>query len=97
MSKHTVSLNGIDTGKIGNNKRVKLSEEFPDPSKITTTSEYAKYFDITPEAALSQLGGGTGLTPVLPTGMDAKIDSEIEMNLEIIWLHDYLVVNAYIC
>ena len=37
MSKHTVSLNGIDTGKIGNNKRVKLSEEFPDPSKITTT------------------------------------------------------------
>ena len=50
MSKHTVSLNGIDTGKIGNNKRVKLSEEFPDPSKITTTSEYAKYFDITPEA-----------------------------------------------
>ena len=76
MSKHTVSLNGIDTGKIGNNKRVKLSEEFPDPSKITTTSEYAKYFDITPEAALSQLGGGTGLTPVLPTGMDAKIDSK---------------------
>ena len=76
MSKHTVSLNGIDTSKVGNNKRVKLSEEFPDPSKITTTSEYAKYLDITPEAALSQLGGGAGLTPVLPTGMDAEIDSK---------------------
>jgi len=76
MSKHTVSLNGIDTGKIGNNKKVKLSEEFPDPSKITTISEYAKYFDITPEAALSQLGGGVGLTPVLPTGINAKIDSK---------------------
>ena len=55
MSKHTVSLNGIDTGKIGNNKKVKLSEEFPDPSKITTTSEYAKFKGITPEAALAEL------------------------------------------
>ena len=76
MSKHTVSLNGIDTGKVGNNKIVKLSKEFPDPSKINTVGEYAKYFDITPEAALSQLGGGVGLTPVLPTGMDAEIDSK---------------------
>ena len=66
MSKHTVSLNGIDTGKVGNNKRVKLSEEFPDPSKITTTSEYAKYFDITPEAAVAELNPTGNLVPVTP-------------------------------
>ena len=66
MSKHTVSLNGIDTGKVGNNKRVKLSEEFPDPSKITTTSEYAKYFDITPQAAVAELNPTGNLVPVKP-------------------------------
>ena len=66
MSKHTVSLNGIDTGKVGNNKRVKLREEFPDPSKITTTSEYAKYFDITPKAAVAELNPTGNLVPVTP-------------------------------
>ena len=74
MSKHTVSLNGIDTGKVGNNKRVKLSEEFPDPSKINTIGELAKAQDITLEGALSQLGGGVGLNPVLPAGINAEID-----------------------
>ena len=67
MSKHTVSLNGIDTGKIGNNKKVKLSEEFPDPSKITTTSEYAEFKGITPEAALAELNPTGNLVPVIPT------------------------------
>ena len=66
MSKHTVSLNGIDTGKIGNNKKVKLSEEFPDPSKITTTSEYAKFRGITPEAAVAELNPTGNLVPVTP-------------------------------
>ena len=55
MSKHTVSLNGIDTGKIGNNKRVKLSEEFPDPSKIITLADAAKAADLDPEAYTEQL------------------------------------------
>ena len=57
MSKHTVSLNGIDTGKIGNNKRVKLSEEFPDPSKITAQDIEDKYgFENLPTELQTDLG-----------------------------------------
>jgi hypothetical protein len=72
MSKHTVSLNGIDTGKVGNNKRVKLSEEFPDPSEITTTSEYAKFKGITPQAAVAELNPTGNLVPILPTSEKAN-------------------------
>ncbi len=50
------------------NKR-KLSERIPQ-----TVSELAKAEDITQEGALAQAGGGIGLTPVLPSGMDAEID-----------------------
>ena len=72
MSKHTVSLNGIDTGKVGNNKRVKLSEEFPDPSIIITSSEYAKFKGITPEAAIAELNPTGNLVPILPTSEKAN-------------------------
>lgn len=66
MSKHTVSLNGIDTGKIGNNKRVKLSEEFPDPSKITAQDIEDKYgFENLPTELQTVLG---------PTGEKIKFD-----------------------
>ena len=66
MSKHTVSLNGIDTGKIGNNKRVKLSEEFPDPSKITAQDIEDRYgFQNLPTELQNVLG---------PTGEKIKFD-----------------------
>ena len=66
MSKHTVSLNGIDTGKIGNNKRVKLSEEFPDPSKITAQNIEDRYgFQNLPLELQDVLG---------PTGEKIKFD-----------------------
>ena len=50
------------------NKR-KLSERIP--QKV---SDLAKAEDITQEGALAQVGGGIGLTPVLPSGMNAEID-----------------------
>ena len=66
MSKHTVSLNGIDTGKIGNNKRVKLSEEFPDPMKITAQDIEDRYgFENLPNELQNVLG---------PTGEKIKFD-----------------------
>ena len=62
---------GLDFGSGKRNvdlkkQNKKLSEEFPDPSKITTTGEYAKYFDITPEAAVTQLNPTGNLVPVKP-------------------------------
>ena len=66
MSKHTVSLNGIDTGKVGNNKRVKLSEEFPDPMKITAQDIEDRYgFENLPNELQNVLG---------PTGEKIKFD-----------------------
>ena len=50
-------------------KKNKLSERIPQ-----TVSELADFEDITQEGALAQVGGGIGLTPVLPAGMDAEVD-----------------------
>ena len=50
-------------------KKNKISERIPQ-----TVSELAKAKDITQEGALNLVGGGVGLNPVLPSGVDAVVD-----------------------
>ena len=70
---------GIDLGLGRRNVDLKKELEKANKNKISeripqTVSELAKAKDITLEGALSQVGGGVGLNPVLPSGVDAVVD-----------------------
>ena len=70
---------GIDLGLGKRNVDLKKELEKANKNKISeripqTVSELAGLEDITQEGALAQVGGGIGLTPVLPAGMNAEID-----------------------
>ena len=70
---------GIDLGLGRRNVDLKKELEKANKNKISeripqTVSELAGLEDITQEGALAQVGGGIGLTPVLPAGMNAEID-----------------------
>ena len=70
---------GIDLGLGKRNVDLKKELEKSNKNKISeripqTVSELAKARDITQEGALAQVGGGVGLTPVLPAGLDAVVD-----------------------
>ena len=70
---------GIDLGLGKRNVDLKKELEKANKNKLSkripqTVSELAELDDITQEGALSQVGGGVGLTPVLPAGLDAVVD-----------------------
>ena len=70
---------GLDLGLGKRNVDLKKELEKANKNKISeripqTVSELAKARDITQEGALAQVGGGVGLNPVLPAGMNAEID-----------------------
>ena len=70
---------GLDLGQGRRNVDLKKELERANKNKISeripqTVSELAKARDITQEGALAQVGGGVGLNPVLPAGMNAEID-----------------------
>ena len=70
---------GLDLGQGRRNVDLKKELEKANKSKLSqripqTVSELAKARDITQEGALAQVGGGVGLNPVLPAGMNAEID-----------------------
>ena len=70
---------GIDLGLGRRNVDLKKELEKANKNKISeripqTVSELAKSKDITQEGALNLVGGGIGLNPVLPAGMNAVVD-----------------------
>ena len=70
---------GIDLGLGRRNVDLKKELEKANKNKISeripqTVSELAKAKDITQEGALNLVGGGIGLNPVLPAGMNAVVD-----------------------
>ena len=70
---------GIDLGLGKRNVDLKKELEKANKNKISeripqTVSELAKSKDITQEGALNLVGGGIGLNPVLPAGMNAVVD-----------------------
>ena len=70
---------GLDLGLGKRNVDLKKELEKANKNKISeripqTVSELAKARDITQEGALAQVGGGVGLNPVLPAGMNAVVD-----------------------
>ena len=70
---------GLDLGQGRRNVDLKKELEKANKSKLSqripqTVSELAKARDITQEGALAQVGGGVGLNPVLPAGMNAVVD-----------------------
>ena len=70
---------GIDLGLGRRNVDLKKELEKANKNKISeripqTVSELAKAKDITQEGALNLVGGGIGLNPVLPVGMNAVVD-----------------------
>ena len=70
---------GLDLGQGRRNVDLKKELEKANKSKLSqripqTVSELAKSKDITQEGALNLVGGGIGLNPVLPAGMNAVVD-----------------------
>ena len=70
---------GLDLGQGRRNVDLKKELEKANKNKLSeripqTVSELAKARDITQEGALAQVGGGIGLNPVLPAGMNAVIN-----------------------
>ena len=70
---------GLDLGQGRRNVDLKKELEKANKNKISeripqTVSELAKAKDITQEGALNLVGGGIGLNPVLPAGMNAVVD-----------------------
>ena len=70
---------GIDLGLGRRNVDLKKELEKANKNKISeripqTVSELAKAKVITQEGALNLVGGGIGLNPVLPAGMNAVVD-----------------------
>ena len=70
---------GIDLGLGKRNVDLKKELEKANKNKLSkripqTVSELAELEDITQEGALARVQGGVGLTPVLPSGVDAVVD-----------------------
>jgi hypothetical protein len=70
---------GLDLGQGRRNVDLRKELEKANKNKISqripqTVSELAKARDITQEGALAQVGGGVGLNPVLPAGINAVVD-----------------------